>query len=289
MGNCANLTDSNIEKGSYCFNGEPRGFGYVLSPLTVDNSSLKTKAWWDAQIYDSSNRVSLVYGANYVEENPGEVQEEAPEYGSKIQTSKMSNEIILKYQASECLRKHFDVLNGQEVYTVLFLDSDFIQGIPNGYSQMKFVKTQISVFYETVNKVKYVNVKLTYPDNDYETEHADLAMETGFKINDVTGLTSVFMDFVSGDTTTDIIFDAYDCSRTGIESGLTVSNVEVYNLTDDPTEATPIVPSLITNSGNRWTATIAVQDTGDNVKVVIKTPSATNLYVTGSPATGQLS
>lgn len=288
MGNCANLTDSNIQKGTYCFNGEPRGFGYVLSALTVDNSSLKTNAWWDAQIYDSTNRVSILWGANYVEENPGEVQEEAPEYGSKIQTSKMSNEIILKYQASECLRKQLDVLNGQEVYTVLFLDNNFIQGIPVGGSQMRFVKTQISVFYETVNKVKYVNVKLTYPDDDYETVHGDLVQDSGFYISDVTGLTSVYMEYVSGDTTTDVVFDAYDCSRTGIESGLATTNIRGYNLTDDPTEASALTPSAVVGSGNRWAATFAAQDTTDTFKVVILTPSATNLYVTGEAAIGTL-
>lgn len=280
---CENLTDMNLNKGSFCFNGEIDGFALFSSAITVANSSLKTQAWWDAQIYDSSDRVVTLIGTDDSEITPAEVTSYDPKRGFKVQTSRGSNEYMLKFKDTECLRKTLFPLDGTEVFTMFFTTKNFIQGEEATATTTKAVKSQLSVSKELVDGVNLIVVKFTFA-SDFEANYVEVQMDDGFITSEITGLTGIYLEGVSADTTTDIIVDAYNCDRS-INEDLVLANFLVYNITDDPTKSTPIVPSGVASVANRYTITIAAQDAAEVIWVGIATPAAANLYVTGTPAT----
>jgi hypothetical protein len=287
MSKCGSVSDINVIKGTYCFNGEEDGFAIWQSEATVSNTTLSSKAYWDAQIYDSTNRVITIVGSDDSEITPGEPVEYNPKRGSKVQTSKNSAEYMIKYKDTECLRKTLDDLNGRELNVMFFTEGNFIIGVQATNTTTKTVKAQLSVSKETVDGVKLLVCKFTFVDVDFEMKYVEVEMDSGFTTDDLTGLTSIYLEFVSAidSTGVDLIVDAFECDRTANED-LLVGNFVVYNLTDDPTKSTPIVPSGVVNSANRYTISIATQDAGDVLYCGIADPSASNLYVTGEPCTG---
>jgi hypothetical protein len=272
----------NLDEGSFCFNGEIDGFALFASASTVANESLKTNAWWDAQIYDSSNRVVTLIGTDDSEITAGEITEYSPKRGFKVQTSKTSAEYMLKFKDTECARKTLDPLNGQTFYALFFTTSNYIQGIPATNTTTKAVKSNMSVSKEYAEGVNLIVVKFTFA-LDFEMLYTEIQMEEGFTSDEISGLTGVYLDPVSC-TQTVITTTAFDCSKTALE-GLALANFTVYNITDDPTKTTPIVPSGVVPTANSYAITIASQDAGDSLFVEIATPSASNLYVTGKSVT----
>jgi len=283
MANCESLNDMNLDKGTFCFNGEIDGFALFADTISVADASLKTQAWWDAQIYDSTNRVVALVGTDDSEITPAEIQEYSPKRGFKVQTSKGSNEYMLKFKDTECLRKTLDPLNGQEAHALFFTTSDYIQGLPGSTNLItKAVKTSINISKELVDGVSLIVVKFTFAV-DFEMLFIELQMDDGFTTSELSGLTGIYLDGVSASVVSDITVLAYDCSRTALED-LVVANFLVYNVTDDPTKATPIVPSGVVGTGNSYVITIAAQDSGDNLWVGAAVPVVGSLFVTGEPA-----
>lgn len=282
MSTCAPLTNMNAQAGTFCFNGEVDGFALFADAITVADSSLKTQAWWDAQVYDATNRVVALVETDDSEITPAEVTEYSPKRGFKVQTSRGSSEYILKFKDTECRRKTLEPLNGQSFYALFFTTADYIQGIPVTDTTTKAVKCNLSVYKEYADGVNLIVTKFTFA-LDFEMLYTEIQMEDDFTRDEITPLTGVYLNAVSC-TQTVITTTAYDCSRTALE-GLVLANFVVYNLTDDPTKTTPIVPSDVTGTANSYAITIASQDVGDNMFVAIATPSASNLYVTGRSVT----
>jgi hypothetical protein len=280
---CENLENMNLDKGSFCFNGEIDGFAAFDSTITVANTSLKTQAWWDAQIYDSTNRVVTLVGTDDSEITAAEVVTYEPKRGFKVQTSKGSNEYMLKFKDTECLRKTLFPLDNTELFTYFFTVNNYIRGEEATNTTTKAVKSQISVSAELADGVNLIVVKFTFA-TDFEQTYVEVPMEEGFNTSELTGLTGVYLEGISADATTDIVVDAYDCARTAL-TGLTDANFQVFNTTDDPSKASAISITNVAAVANRYTITIAVQDSGDTLWIEVPTPSSTNLYVTGKPTT----
>ena len=279
---CENLDNMNLAKGSFCFNGEIDGLALFESAITVANGSLRTESWWDAQIYDATNRVVTLIGTDDSEITPAEVTEYTPKRGFKVQTSKGSNEYMLKFKDTECLRQTLFPLNGSEVYAMFFTTSNFIRaarGTTNLNSRA--VKANLSVSAELVDGINLLIVKISFA-SDFEASYVEIAMEDNFTTDEITGLTGVYFDAVSSTTTVQTVL-AYDCNRVALE-GLVSANFVFYNLTTDPTKATAITGTAVATN-NSYAVTIAAQTLGDVIACEIATPAAANLYVTGKAVT----
>jgi len=282
MATCATLENMNLDSGTFCFNGEIDGFALFADAITVSNTSLMTELWWDAQIYDSSNRVVSMIGTDDSEITPGEIVEYSPKRGFKVQTSKGSSEYMLKFKDTECARKTLNPLNGQTFYALFFTTSNYIQGIPATNLTTSAVKTSLSVSKELVDGVNLIVVKFTFA-LDFEMLYTEIKMEDEFTTNEIPGLTGVYLDPVSCSQVVITVL-AYDCSKAPL-TGLLIGNFVVYNVTDDPQKLTEITPSGVVGTANSYAITVASQDAGDFLFVATATPAAANLYVTGQSST----
>lgn len=277
MATCSNLTDANLDLGTFCYHGLPRGFAIYQSAATVANASLNQEAYWDAQVYDATNRVFTVYGSDDAEIVAAEVQKYKPKFGFGTQTSKNSNEYMIKFKDTECLRATLFPLDSTEVNVMFFMSEGYIRGEKATALTTKTVKATISVSTETVEDVPLIVTTFEFATN-FEANYVDVQLASGFDFTDITGLTSVYFEAVSA-TQTVITVLAYDCARTAL-TGLESANFVLYNLTDDPTKATPITGTAVA-TGNSYAITIDSQDVSENVVTEIATPAAANLYITG--------
>lgn len=273
MAKCGSV-NPDIEKGSFCFNGELDGFALAKDPLTVSIASLITPAWWNSQVYDASNRVTTLIGKNYAEMIAGELEIETPDSGFDVQTSKKSNKYVLKYQSTECLRKSGDDMNGRTFYALFFTKGQFIQGIPYLSVNMKFVKTNVAVSYETINKVTYIVFTFTFED-DFETLYAEEEMEDGFRTADIPTLTGITLESETN-VVAELVVKAYACNRAVLE-GLDDSKFTFY----DVTAGAAVTPDSTTIVGNVITAdfTLSPNTLGNIIKTSYTGPEADNLYV----------
>lgn len=277
MATCANVENANLDIGTFCPHGLPRGFAIFEDSATVANSSLNQQTYWDAQVYDGTNRAFTVYGSDDAEIIAAEVQKYTPKFGFGVKTSKNSNQYVIKFKDTECLRNTLFPLDMSEVNVMFFMSERYIRGLKSSALNTKTVKATISVSTETVDDVPLLVTTFEF-SGDFEANYVDIQLESGFEFEDITGLTSVYLEAVSA-TQTVITVLAYDCARTAL-TGLADANFVLYNLTDDPTKSTPITGTVVATA-NSYAITIASQDVSENVVTEIATPAAANLYITG--------
>ena len=268
---CENIL-LNVEKGSFCFNGDIDGFALSKTPLTVSNASIITKDWWDAQIYAAVDRVTTLIGSDDSEITPGTVVEYKPKRGFGTQTSKGSNEYTIKFKDTEALRKSLNELNGSEVYVIFFTNKNAIQGIRVGQNSLKFVKSNISVSSEMAEGVRLIVVKFTFA-LDFETLYAELRMESNFTTDEISGLTGLYIYAVSC-SATEMVVDIRDAANNAVD-GLTTTNLQVYDITG----AAEITDSWVDNADGTYTATYTGGTPGNFFRCDYTGPASGNLYI----------
>jgi len=286
MSECTNVSDLLMENGDFCFIGKIRGLGITDGALSVLNTSIKTKEWWDAQKYAASNRVSTILASNFSESTPGEVSEHTPEFGFSINVSETSVKYTMKWQGNLCLRRAFERYNNKQVYVVLFSDQNYIVGMRDTASKLKFAKAMIKVMNEEIDGVDYNVLEITFAKK-FQALKKEISMASGFTTEDITGITGIILEFVSCNATT-LIVDAFGCNDADLES-LDDTKYLVYNITDDPERATALTITLWADSGNRYIATIDAGSAPDDDDVIVTTwdgPAATNEYIIQEEASG---
>lgn len=266
---CKSLVN-NPSAGSFCFNGQISGFALSETAITASIVSLKTQAWWDAQIYDATDKVSILIGADESEIVAAEVAEYVPTMGTKIQTSKASNEYVIKMKDTECLRSTVDELNGQELYAFFFTKSEYLQGVRSGTANLKNVKCQINVKTEVAEGVRLIVISFTFPAIDFETLYVEEALD--FLVNDITLVGGLTLEVQSCSTTTSVV-KIVDCANTGV-AGLTTTNIGIYDIT----AAGVVATSWVDNGAGQYTGT-GTYVSGNDVKPTYAGPASGNLYV----------
>lgn len=218
------------------------------SEQEIDITSLENQPAMQALITASSNRMSVLKNANYVEPVSPEQTVHTPQFGSEEIISETSAKLTMKHKTGNVMRRTLAAKNGDIEYILVASDMKTITGERSGYDKLKTVKATVNVTDEVIDEREYKVVTYTFSDVNWNEVKKDIAID--YKVTDLVINTGLYI-YAAGTSTsvTATITDAED----DFVTGLTVGNFSMYNITQ---KAAVTIGTVVDNADGTYTIPI---------------------------------